>query len=128
MREKLKCGAESLQTDEKEFIFGARRGGSVWLKPEDRTEVRGKWEAERTKGEELRIDVRCTGLRKDENNKHVQAVLICMDRPEAEFINAQFRWGFWASSEFSVWRFPYTRFILQTSFNQQGGGGGKNPE
>ncbi len=26
MREKLKCGAESLQTDEKEFIFGARRG------------------------------------------------------------------------------------------------------
>jgi hypothetical protein len=52
MREKLKCGAESLQTDEKEFIFGAG-GGSVWLKPEERTEVRGKWEAERTKGEEL---------------------------------------------------------------------------
>ncbi len=47
--------------------------------------------------------------------------------PEAEFMNVQFRWGFWAYSwDFSDLRFPYTMFILQTIFNPLllGGGGG----
>jgi hypothetical protein len=36
---------------------------------------------------------------------------------EAEFMNVQFRCGFWASSsEFSDLRFPYTMFTLHTSF------------
>ncbi len=35
--------------------------------------------------------------------------------PEAEFMNVQFRWGFWAWSwEFSDLRCPYTLLTLQT--------------
>ncbi len=37
-------------------------------------------------------------------------------RSEAEFMNVQFRWGFWTSWEFSDLRFPCTMFTLQTSF------------
>ncbi len=53
--------------------------------------------------------------------------VFCTVYNEAEFMNIQFRWGFWAWSwEFSDLRFPYTMFSLQTSFNPLflGGGGG----
>ncbi len=55
------------------------------------------------------------------------------DNPEDEFMNMQFRWGFWAQSqEFSDFRYPYTMFTFQTSFKTLvlwgggGGGGGGN--
>ncbi len=56
-----------------------------------------------------------------------QALQAFNNGPEAEFMNVQFRWGFWAQSgEFSDLRFPYTILKLQTSFKPLllGGGGG----
>jgi hypothetical protein len=52
------------------------------------------------------------------------------NRPEAEFMNVQFRWGVWAQFwEFSDLKFPDTMFALQMSFKPfslGGGGGGQN--
>jgi hypothetical protein len=61
MREKLKCGAESLQTDEKEFIFGA--GGGERLietgrQDGSKEEVRGR--EDKGRGITLRCTVHCT--------------------------------------------------------------------
>ena len=58
MREKLKCGAESLQTDEKEFIFGAGEGGKRLIETGRQDGSKGEVRGREDKGRG--ITRRCT--------------------------------------------------------------------
>ncbi len=63
------------------------------------------------------------------DTRTVRKIQINVD-PEAEFINVQFCWSFWAESwEYLGLRLPYEMFTIQTSFKQLllTEGGGVNP-